>query len=130
MAELDRLVNACLMPGFGGAFLPEWTAAALDRGLAGVCLYGANLPREGAARDAVAALSGSVRAVRPDALVALDEEGGDVTRLEYRVGSRYPGNLALGVVDDLALVPGQAIATSGAARVCTQAAAEALAGTR
>src|SRR4051794_28117531 len=100
MTELDRLVNVCLMPGFGGTTLPEWTAEALDHGLAGVCLYGANLPPDGPASAAVAAISRAVRHVRPDALVALDEEGGDVTRLDYRVGSRYPGNLALGVVDD------------------------------
>jgi beta-N-acetylhexosaminidase len=110
MTELDRLVNACLMPAFGGRSLPEWTANALDDGLAGVCLYGANLPPEGDATGTVTAISRSVREVRSDALVALDEEGGDVTRLEYRVGSSYPGNLALGVVDDEALTA--AVATA------------------
>jgi beta-N-acetylhexosaminidase len=110
MGELDQLVNACLMPGFGGTVLPEWTAVALADGLAGVCLYGANLPHDGGASGAVAALSGSVRERRADALVALDEEGGDVTRLDYRVGSRYPGNLALGVVDDEALTTAMATA--------------------
>ena len=41
--------------------------------------------------------------MRPDVLVAADEEGGDVTRLEARGGSSFPGNLALGAVDDLKL---------------------------
>jgi beta-N-acetylhexosaminidase len=41
--------------------------------------------------------------VRPELLVAIDEEGGDVTRLEVETGSSYPGNLALGVVDDVEL---------------------------
>ena len=101
MSELDRLVDACLMPGFAGAELPRWVAAALDDGLAGVCLYGQNLPTDGSsAPDRVRALSAAVRAVRPDALVAVDEEGGDVTRLEYGTGSSWPGNAALGVVDD------------------------------
>ena len=36
-------------------------------------------------------------------LVAVDEEGGDVTRLEAATGSSFPGNLALGAVDDVAL---------------------------
>ena len=33
-------------------------------------------------------------------LLAIDEEGGDVTRLEWRTGSSYPGGAALGVVDE------------------------------
>ena len=36
-------------------------------------------------------------------MIALDEEGGDVTRLHYRSGSPDPGNYALGVADDLAI---------------------------
>ncbi len=36
-------------------------------------------------------------------MIAIDEEGGDVTRLEAREGSSYPGNWALGVVDDVEL---------------------------
>ncbi|MCM3660272.1 hypothetical protein M3148_04575 [Georgenia satyanarayanai] len=39
--------------------------------------------------------------VRADVLLATDEEGGDVTRLDYLVGSGYPGNLALGHVDEV-----------------------------
>ncbi|MGY1813928.1 glycoside hydrolase family 3 protein [Blastococcus sp. SYSU D00820] len=114
MGTVERLVDACLMPGFAGARLPRWVGQALEEGMAGVCLYGANLvpvdgpPETGAAR--VRALAGAVHAVAPDALVALDEEGGDVTRLEYLVGSSYPGNLALGVVDDEALTTAVAAA--------------------
>jgi beta-N-acetylhexosaminidase len=36
-------------------------------------------------------------------IVAIDEEAGDVTRLESRQGSSRPGNLALGAIDDPAL---------------------------
>ncbi len=36
-------------------------------------------------------------------LIAIDEEGGDVTRVAYAGGSPYPGNAALGAVDDVAL---------------------------
>ena len=106
MSGIDHLVNACLMPGFAGPVVPEWVERALENGLAGICVYGQNLPSGGEtemAADRVRDLSTAVRAVRPDALVALDEEGGDVTRLDYRVGSRYPGNLALGTVDDESL---------------------------
>jgi beta-N-acetylhexosaminidase len=97
VSEIDRLVNACLLPGFaGGDVPPEWVHDTLQEGLAGVAIYGANLVGEGA----VHRISTAIREVAPDALVAVDEEGGDVTRLDYLRGSSYPGNLALGVVDD------------------------------
>ncbi|HCU52470.1 MAG TPA: glycoside hydrolase family 3, partial [Micromonosporaceae bacterium] len=99
MTALDRLVNACLLPGFDGTEVPSWVDTALADGLAGVLLFPHNLDGP----DAIRQLATAVRADHPDALVAIDEEGGDITRLEYRTGSRYPGNLALGVVDDLAL---------------------------
>ncbi|WP_205730049.1 glycoside hydrolase family 3 protein [Blastococcus sp. TF02-8] len=103
------------MPGFTGTTVPGWVHEGLDGGLAGVCLYGQNLA--GAADpDRVPALSGAVRGARPDALVALDEEGGDVTRLEYRTGSSQPGNLALGVLDDVEVTAAAAAAIGGALR--------------
>ncbi len=36
-------------------------------------------------------------------MIAIDEEGGDVTRVAYADGSPYPGNAALGAVDDVNL---------------------------
>ena len=53
-----------------------------------------------------------IRAAKPDALVAIDEEGGDVTRLHYVEGSPYPGAALLGRIDDLELtaVVGRAVA--------------------
>jgi beta-N-acetylhexosaminidase len=36
-------------------------------------------------------------------VIAIDEEGGDVTRISHQTGSDYPGNAALGAVDDVAL---------------------------
>jgi beta-N-acetylhexosaminidase len=98
VSEIDRLVNACLIPGFaGGDVPPEWVHQGLLEGLAGVAIYGTNLVADGA----VARIAASLRETRSDALVAIDEEGGDVTRLDYLRGSAYPGNLALGVVDDV-----------------------------
>src|SRR5690348_13448043 len=100
MSEIDRLVNACLLPGFaGGDVPPEWVHDALQDGLAGVTIYGTNLVADGA----IGRIATSLRETAPDALVAIDEEGGDVTRLDYLRGSAYPGNLALGVVDDVDL---------------------------
>src|SRR5918996_2687555 len=89
----------CLLPGFAGLEAPEWLRRRLSEGLGGVVLFARNV-RD---REQVAALTAALRAERPDLLVAIDEEGGDVTRLEAASGSSYPGNHALGAVDDLEL---------------------------
>jgi len=95
-AELERLALACIWPGFPGLEPPDWVRRRLAEGLGGVVLFGRNC------RDLeqVAALSAALRAERPGVIVATDEEGGDVTRLEVETGSSFPGNWALGVVDD------------------------------
>ncbi|GAA4575853.1 glycoside hydrolase family 3 protein [Micromonospora coerulea] len=71
----------------------------LTEGLAGHTLFGTNIhdPAQ------VAAGTAALRAGRPDVLIAIDEEGGDVTRLAHATGSPYPGNAALGAVDEPAL---------------------------
>ncbi|RAG86271.1 glycoside hydrolase family 3 protein [Streptacidiphilus pinicola] len=92
--------GAVLQPGFSGLTAPEWVRRHLDSGeLGGVALFGRNI----ADPAQVAALTSSLYALNPDVLIATDEEGGDVTRLEAVSGSSYPGNLALGAVDDVAL---------------------------
>lgn len=96
---LSRLVNAVLLPGFVGARIPDWLTGALDDGLGGILYFAHNLP----AADSARTLSAAIHAIRPAALVASDEEGGDVTRLEAEHGSSLPGNAALGAVDDPAL---------------------------
>lgn len=90
-------VRATLMPGFPGLEAPEWIRDALRDGLHSVCIYGENV------RDAdqLRALGRSLRAARPDALVAIDEEGGEVTRLHYVEGAPYPGAAVLGRINDL-----------------------------
>lgn len=97
--SIAPLVNACLLPAYEGRTPPDWVHRALDAGLAGVGIFGTNLAPGSIRADIVEPL----RATRPDALIALDEEGGDVTRLDYHRGSVYPGNHALGSVDDPAL---------------------------
>ena len=97
---LDQLADAILIPPFPGTSAPSWLLDGLSRGLAGVTLYASNMA---AGPDALAALTESLRAAAPDLLVAADEEGGDVTRVWYHTGSPYPGNAALGAVDDLDL---------------------------
>ncbi|MEZ0090456.1 glycoside hydrolase family 3 protein [Streptacidiphilus sp. EB129] len=99
---VQLLVDAgsVLQPGFAGLTPPDWVRRRLESGeLGGVALYGRNI----AGREQVAALTSAMYALNPDLLIATDEEGGDVTRLEVMTGSSYPGNLALGAVDDTAL---------------------------
>jgi beta-N-acetylhexosaminidase len=98
---LGRLADAILIPPFPGLSAPGWMLDALGRGLAGVTLFGQNI----SAPDQVSALTATLRSAAPgdDPVIAIDEEGGDVTRVAYADGSPYPGNAALGAVDDTAL---------------------------
>ncbi len=101
-------VDAVLLPGFVGTTLPDWVADRLRGGLAGVCLYGENVESDGQLRSLV----WQIRNAKPDAIVAIDEEGGDVTRVHYVDGSPYPGAALLGRVDDVdaTAVVGRAVA--------------------
>jgi beta-N-acetylhexosaminidase len=69
----------------------------LAGGGGGVVLFAYNVP----SRDELVALCASLRAERSEILLAIDEEGGDVTRLEWQTGSSYPGAAVLGAVDDV-----------------------------
>ncbi|MFT4217555.1 MAG: glycoside hydrolase family 3 N-terminal domain-containing protein, partial [Micropruina sp.] len=107
--DLRRAVNATLMPGFSGLELPEWLAHELAEGLGGVCLFGSNIDHPAQVR----ALTDAIHAANPDAVVATDEEGGDVTRLHHRDGSPHPSMAYLGRLDDETLteVVGASIGT-------------------
>ena len=89
----------CLFPGFVGRTAPDWVRRSLQAGLGGVVLFARNVE----SREQLRALTDTLRAEREDVLIAIDEEGGDVTRLETKTGSSYPGNAALGAVDDVEL---------------------------
>jgi beta-N-acetylhexosaminidase len=99
VSELDRLAAGCLLAGFEGTTVPDWLRRWLDCGLGGVVLFAWNVE----SREQVAELTAELRAERDGLVVAIDEEGGDVTRLEAERGSSYPGNWALGAVDDVEL---------------------------
>ncbi len=98
-AELERLASTCILPGFEGPRVPDWVRRRLGEGLGGVVLYAWNVE----SREQLRELTDDLRSERPDLLIAIDEEGGDVTRLEASTGSSYPGNAALGIVDDVEL---------------------------
>lgn len=96
---LRRLALGTLLAAYPGPIPPDWAVDLVGEGLAGHVLFGTNIhdPAQ------VAASTAALRAARADVLIAVDEEGGDVTRLAHATGSPYPGNAALGAVDDVAL---------------------------
>jgi beta-N-acetylhexosaminidase len=104
--NLERLASVCILPGFEGPVVPDWVRRRLSEGLGGVVLYAWNVESP----EQLRALTDDLRSERDDLLIAIDEEGGDVTRLEAATGSSYPGNGALGVVDDVELT--ERVATS------------------
>lgn len=96
---LRRLALRTLLAAFPGTSAPPWAVDLVGEGLAGYTLFGYNI----AEPTQVAAITAALRAARDDVLIAIDEEGGDVTRLAHATGSPYPGNAALGAVGDASL---------------------------
>ena len=96
---LRRLAAGTLLVAFRGTTPPGWVLRELEHGLGGVTLFGHNVD----GHERVAALTAALREAGGEPVVSLDEEGGDVTRLAYHEGSPYPGNAALGAVDDVEL---------------------------
>ncbi len=104
--ELDRAIARVLMPGFDGPELPAWLEAELRGGLGSVCLFASNVDSPAQLR----ALNAAIHQANPTALIAIDEEGGDVTRLHHAEGSPYAGAALLGRLDDPALTRASAAA--------------------
>ncbi|OSC57764.1 sugar hydrolase [Streptomyces sp. Alain-F2R5] len=98
-SELRRLALSVLQPGFVGTEPPDWILRDISDGLASVVLFSRNI----VSIEQVARLTARLRAENPALIVAIDEEAGDVTRIESATGSSRPGNLALGTVDDTEL---------------------------
>lgn len=89
-------VDQCLLVSLEGETVDADLLRWIRDGLAGVILFARNVASPKELRQ----LTDELRSARPDVIVAIDEEGGDVTRLEARDGSSFPGNLALGRLDD------------------------------
>ena len=97
MTKLETLAYGVLFPSIGRPALPRWLAPCVEAGLGGVILYGRDIH----SREQVAELTSALHALRDHVIIATDEEGGDVTRLEGYGGTSVPGNYALGRIDDL-----------------------------
>ncbi|NJQ05184.1 glycoside hydrolase family 3 protein [Streptomyces lonarensis] len=95
--SLSRDALTVLQPAFDGTdSAPAWLLRLLENGMSGVGLFGRNV----VSAEQLTRLNGQLLAANPHALVAVDEEGGDVTRLEVADGSSFPGAHALGAADD------------------------------
>jgi len=97
MTSLESLALGVLLPSFSGTTVSPAVVGVLEEGLGGLCLFGSNTAD---GPDAVAAYTATVRGASPYAVVAVDEEGGDVTRLHVPDGSPVLGPLALGAAGD------------------------------
>ena len=96
MTDLYRLAHGVLFPGIGRPRLPRWAGEAIDRGVGGFVVYGKDIETA----EQLRSLTDAAHALREHVLLAADEEGGDVSRLENAGGTATPGNHALGWLDD------------------------------
>lgn len=105
-------VSARVMASFAGTSVPDWLMSHIERGLGGVVLFAGNISSDAQA----GALCARMREARDDVVIAVDEEGGDVTRLDAPIGSLSPTAETLGVIDDAALTRRVAEALGGRLR--------------
>jgi beta-N-acetylhexosaminidase len=97
MASVEHLAHAVLFPSLGRPTVANWIHQPVAAGLGGFVLFG----REATSGDQLRRLTGELRSLAPGTHLAVDEEGGDVSRLEATGMISTPGNLALGRIDDL-----------------------------
>jgi beta-N-acetylhexosaminidase len=113
-ASTERLAESVLLPGFAGTTAPDWLRRRLGEGLGGVVLFGRNVVDD----EQVATLTAQLRSERSEIVIGIDEEGGDVTRLDVATGSFVPGPLALGAADDVELTTAVAAALGERLAAC------------
>ena len=94
--DLSTLVWGALMPGVIAYPVEPWVLGAVAQGVNAVCLFQDASGSRQQTRASVKAL----RMVSPDLLIAVDEEGGDVTRLQADSGSSFLSPFALGFIAD------------------------------
>ncbi|MDO5644218.1 MAG: glycoside hydrolase family 3 N-terminal domain-containing protein [Dermabacter sp.] len=106
---------APLLASVPGTNVPTWLADALRDGLGGVVYFGYNTPDAPTA----ARLSADItRAAGREVMIAIDEEGGDVSRLFAAVGSPAPSARGFGWIDDPVVTRAHARALGGLLAAC------------
>ena len=90
--EIDKAILAHFSPGFGGTEIPQWLFPWLENGLGGITLFSSNCP----SLESTAQLVDEIKAIAPNIIISIDEEGGDVTRLFVPEGSPFPTPALLG----------------------------------
>jgi beta-N-acetylhexosaminidase len=114
LSSPEKLAEAVVLPGFAGTTAPDWLRRRVADGLGGAILFGRNVVDD----EQVAALTAQLRSERDGVVVGIDEEGGDVTRLDVNTGSFVPGPLALGAADDPELTTAVAAALGERLAAC------------
>jgi beta-N-acetylhexosaminidase len=97
--DLCEAVHRCLILGWPVPAVTDELKRRVERGLGGVILHTRNV----AGAEELRAVTDELRAIRPDVLVAVDQEGGGIGHLARAGAPDTPGNWALGVVDDTSL---------------------------
>jgi beta-N-acetylhexosaminidase len=97
--QLDRDAAGALIVGFTGTTAPDDLRRAVASGLGAVILFTRNVSDA----DQVAALTASLRAERPDLLIAIDHEGGEFSHLAPADPWPLASPRSLGELDDVDL---------------------------
>ena len=97
--QLDRDAAGALIVGFTGTTAPDELRRAVAAGLGAVILFTRNVTNA----EQVATLTASLRAERPDLLIAIDHEGGEFSHLAPANPWPLASPRALGELDDVDL---------------------------
>ncbi|MGW6277737.1 beta-N-acetylhexosaminidase [Kribbella sp. NPDC055071] len=99
MSDLHSEAAGALIVGFTGTTAPDDLRRAVAGGLGAVILFTRNV----AGADQVAALTASLRAERPDLIIAIDHEGGEFSHLAPANQWPLASPRVLGDLDDVDL---------------------------
>ena len=88
--------------------MPNWVGPRIEASLGGFVMFGKDIVNG----DQFQRLAAELHGLRDHVLLSIDEEGGDVNRLENLGGFSMPGNRGLGELDELELTRQAAFQTA------------------